>query len=48
MTVRELIEVLQRVVNQEKEVTIWNPEWDMTEWLNDIDDRDTEIVLYFN
>ena len=48
MTVRELIEVLQKVINQEKEVTIWNPEWDMTEWLKDIDDRDDEIVLYFN
>lgn len=48
MTVRELIEVLQRVVNQEKEVTVWNPECDMTEWINDTDDRDTEIVLYFN
>ena len=48
MTVAQLIERLQQVINQEKEVTIWNPEWDMTEWINDTDDRDDEIVLYFN
>jgi hypothetical protein len=46
MTVRELTEVLQKVINQEKEVTIWNHDWSITDPIQDIDDRDDEIVLH--
>jgi hypothetical protein len=46
MTVAQLIERLRQVINQEKEVTIWNPEWGITDPINDIDDRDDEIVLH--
>lgn len=46
MTVAQLIERLQQVINQEKEVTIWNDNNSTTYWILDIDDRDDELVLH--
>jgi hypothetical protein len=47
MTVRELIEYLQQIVNQEKEVTVWNAEWGVDECIQDVEDMQDHVVIYY-
>jgi hypothetical protein len=45
MTVSELIEVL-RGMDQDKEVSVWDPEWDSTNWVDRVEEEDNEVVIY--
>jgi hypothetical protein len=46
MTVKEMMEVLSKM-DPNKEVTVWNPEWDSTDPIDEIGvDRDGDIVIY--
>jgi hypothetical protein len=45
MTVSELIEVL-RGMDQDKDVSVWNPEWDSTDWVERVEEQDDEVVIF--
>jgi hypothetical protein len=46
MTVKEMMEVLSKM-DPDKDVTVWNPEWDQSDPINEIEvDRDGDIVIY--
>lgn len=46
MTVKELMEVLKQL-DPNKEVSIWNTEWDSKDPINEIEvDQDGDIVIY--
>lgn len=46
ITVEELIKRLQQVLNQQKPVRIWNPEYSIADPIDDIDETPDEVVLY--
>ena len=46
MTVKEMMEVLSKL-DPNKEVTIWNAEWDRADYVSEIEiDQDGHVVLY--
>ena len=45
MTVKELMEVLSQL-DPNKEVSVWNPEWDTKDSINEIEvDQDGDIII---